>query len=69
MLYSYTKIKLQKWKTSPNQNRSKTFQLGAIIFPHKILQYGNFKPGGFLCLQWMKNVEIPHRMEIWGSHL
>lgn len=59
MLYSYIKIKLQNLKSSPNQNRSKSFQLMAIIFPHRHCRMGGLDLGAIYANNEWKMLEFP----------
>lgn len=59
MLYSYIKIKLQNFKSSPNQNRSKISQLMAIIFPHRHCSMGGLNLGAICADNEWKMLEFP----------
>lgn len=59
MLYSYIKIKLQNFKSSPNQNRSKISQLMAIIFPHRYCSMGGLNLGAIYADNEWKMLEFP----------
>lgn len=59
MLYSYTKIKLQNLKSSPNQNSSKISQLMAIIFPHRHCSMGGLNLGAIYADNEWKMLEFP----------